>query len=385
MLRTTLIVCFCVACLLVAAGCSDGSGVANAADRSQSTSNGDTESGRDDSGDSEDDALDISNDPPLQTSQAELDASLHCTAFEHADKPPVLLVHGTTVTGTEQYTAFYTPQLVELGFDVCIVTYPDRGLGDMQVSAEYVVNALRSIYTETGRKVAMIGHSQGGLMPRWAIKFFPSARQALADFVMIAGPNHGTTIALPGILAESLSGLLGLDRLSQGLAPEAVYQFEPGSDFVTALNAEDETPGEIDYTALYTLYDEIVRPVVPEPTAALDFEQGNPQVSNILLQDVCPAHLSEHFAIGTADSLAFVLAVDAISNPGPADVERAGGASGLCGLLPVDLADLAMPENVARLLEIVDSSVREPELDPNLAAEEPELMDYAQHQREPGA
>ena len=81
------------------------------------------------------------------------------------------------MTGTEQYTAFDMPQVVARGFDTCVVTYPDCGLGDMQVSVEYMVYALRRMHAATGRKVAaMIGHSQDGLTPRWAIKFWPSAR-----------------------------------------------------------------------------------------------------------------------------------------------------------------------------------------------------------------
>lgn len=323
-------------------------------------------------------SVDTRNDPALRTTQAELDDALHCTPFANPDKPPVLLIHGTTVTGTEQYTAFYTPQLVSLGFDVCIVTYPDRGLIDQQISAEYVVNALRRIYNETGRKVAMIGHSQGASMPRWALRFFPSTRQAVADFVLIAGPNHGTTVSLPAAIAEQLLDVLGLASLPVGLVPEALYQFAPGSDFVAAVNSEDETPGAVDYTSLYTLFDELVQPAAPTPTAALDFGQDNPRVSNILLQDVCPGHLAEHFSIGTTDTLAFALALDAISNPGPADVTRAGGSSQLCGLLPVNLAELTMPQRAADLLTIVASTVGNGLPDPHLANAEPPLMDYAQ-------
>lgn len=322
--------------------------------------------------------VDTSNDPPLRTAQADLDAALNCTPFENPDKPPVLLIHGTTVTGTEQYTAFYTPKLVSRGFDVCIVTYPDRGLIDQQISAEYVVNALRRIHGETGREVAMIGHSQGASMPRWALRFFPSARDAVADFVLIAGPNHGTTVSLPAALGEQLFDLTGLGSLPIGLVPEAIYQFAPGSDFVAAVNSGDETPGDVDYTSVYTLFDELVQPAAPVPTAALDFDQDNPRVANILLQDVCPGHLAEHFSIGTTDTLTFALALDAISNPGPADVTRAGGASELCGLLPLDLAELAMPQRAADLLTIVASTVGNGPPDPHLAAGEPPLMDYAQ-------
>ncbi|MDT0636417.1 lipase, partial [Salinisphaera sp. W335] len=124
---------------------------------------------------------------------------------------------------------------------------------------------------------------------------------ALEDFVLIAGPNHGTTVAFPADLLGSLFETLGLGGLPVGLLPESIYQFARGSDFVTALNAGDETPGDIDYTNLYTVFDELVQPVSPVPTAALDFGKDNPQVANILLQDVCPGHLTEHITIGTTD------------------------------------------------------------------------------------
>ncbi|MES1945738.1 Lipase B [Salinisphaera sp. C84B14] len=377
-----------VAGMTVLAGCNDDDAnieltSANQTGATPADNQGSTP-GRGDSADGVEGVDEAFVGPALQTEPAELDRSLNCTAFEHPDKPPVLLVHGTTVTGTEQFTTFYTPQLVALGFDVCIVTYPDRGLGDMQVSAEYVVHALRTIHAQTGRKIAMIGHSQGGVMPRWAIKYWPSARAAVADFVMLAGVNHGTDVALPAAVADSLTTFLGIDRFPVGFAPAVTYQFARSSNFVAALNAGDETPGEIDYTALYTLYDELVRPVVvPEPTAALEYEQGNPKVANILLQDICPGHVSEHFVIGTADSLAFALALDAISNDGPANVERAGGASALCGLLPVDIAQIVMPGSAVGLLDVVASTLREPEIGPNLTASEPPLMPYAQQPARP--
>ena len=137
---------------------------------------------------------------------------------------------------------------------------------------------------------------------------------------MIAGPNHGTAVALPSALGETLFDPVQLDCLLElpvGI-PAMLYQFELDSDFETALNAGDETPGDIDYTAHYTLTDELVQP------AALDYEQDDLRVSNILWQEVCPGHLSDHFLVGTADSLAFALALDAISQPRPADIERAG-------------------------------------------------------------
>lgn len=318
----------------------------------------------------------IASDPAFVTPQATLDSALHCTPFEHPDKPPVLLVHGTFATGALQYTLFYLPQLTSLGYDVCFVTYPDRGLGDMQISAEYVVNAIGRVYAATGRKVAMIGHSQGASMPRWAIKFWPSTQQALDDFVLLAGPNHGTTVAFAGDLIGQLFANLGLSALPIGLLPEAVYQFAPNSNFNAAVNAGDETPGEIDYTAVYTRLDELVEPVEPVPTAALDFNQGNPKVTNVLIQDICPLALVDHVTIGTTDPVAFALAVDAISHSGPANVDRAGGGS-LCTLLPVDLSTLLIAPPVQSLLQIAIDTLQAGVPNPHLAAGEPPLMSYA--------
>jgi triacylglycerol lipase len=259
-------------------------------------------------------------EPAFETPKADLDANLRCLPFTHPDKPPVLLVHGTFTAGNEQYNWTYVPLLDDRGFDVCTVTYPDRGLGDQQISAEYVVNALRSIYAQTGRKVAMIGHSQGATMPRWALKYWPSARDVVEDFVMQAGPNHGTTVADPAGGGSPLP------------LPEAFWQFAPSSNFIKALNHGDETPGDISYTNLYTTFDELVEPSAPVPTAALEFNAGNPKITNLLLQDLCPGRFVDHVTIGLTDRLSFELALDAISNPGPANVERAGGAATLCGL-----------------------------------------------------
>lgn len=305
------------------------------------------------------------DEPSLETPQDQLDAALVCTPFTHPDKPPVLLVHGTFTNGYEQYDWTYLPLLANRGFDVCAVSYPDRGMGDQQVSAEYVVNALRRIHAETGRKVAMIGHSQGAGMPRWALKWWPSARDAVEDFVLQAGPNHGTSVAsMPPVLP----GVTGM--------PAAFYQFGVDSMFIEAVNRDDETPGEVSYTSLYTQFDELVQPVTPVPTAALDFGMDNPNVTNLLLQDLCLGRFVDHITIGLTDRLAFELTLDAISNPGPADIERAGGAA-LCGLAPFVPEQIVADEAVTAMLAIM---AKEEQAFPewHLVSEEPPLKPYAQ-------
>ncbi|MGB1581107.1 MAG: lipase, partial [Nevskiales bacterium] len=69
----------------------------------------------------------------------------------------------------------------------------------------------------------MIGHSQGALMPRWALKWWPSARDLVQDFVLQAGPNHGTDVAGANPLFDVLNGLTG--------TPAAFFQMGSDSAF----------------------------------------------------------------------------------------------------------------------------------------------------------
>lgn len=296
-------------------------------------------------------------DPDYSVPVAELDAALDCDEFTNTDKEPVLLVHGTFTAGHEQWDWNYAILLRETGHDVCIVTYPDRGFGDQQISAEYVARAVQRIRAESGRKVDMIGHSQGASMPRWAIKWWPSVQAALDDFVLLAGPVHGTSVA---------SGSLPTGQ------PPAFFQFSPSSNFIQALNEGDETPGPISYTSIYTRYDELVQPVDP-PTAALDPGIDDPAVANILLQDVCPGNLADHLTIGTVDRLTQSLTLDAIDNPGPTDLARVGVDEALCALEPLYVVPDTFPALAEQFQRSMDSGFPEFET----VTEEPPLRDYA--------
>ena len=237
--------------------------------------------------------------------------ALACTDFTHPEREPVLLVHGTFTEGPEQYLWNYALELGARGFDWCTITYPNRGFGDLQLSGEYVAWAVLAIHGATGRKVDVAGHSQGGLVPRWAIRWWPSATAAVDDFVGVASPNHGGELATLSDLGTPPTGL-----------PPFVWQVHPDSNFLAVLNADDETPGDIDYTQVYTLTDELIQPVVPVPTAALDWQQDNARVANLLLQELCPLRVVDHLTIGTTDRVAFELVVDAFIHKGPADPAR---------------------------------------------------------------
>lgn len=243
-------------------------------------------------------------DAPYSVERSKLQAAWDCKGGrEGLDGSgigePILLVHGTGVTRRQNFGWNYWTVLPAQGFEVCWVALPHGALQDAQVSAEYVAWAIKKIAAATDERVDVLGHSQGGLLPRWAIKWFASGRK-VDDYVGLATPNHGTSAA---------------DAASAGgRCFESCWQMRRSARFIAALNRDEETPGAISYTSIYTQTDELVQPVGTQ-----DLQGG----SNISLQDLCPGRPVDHVAI-VGDAVTFSLVLDALTATGPADPERAG-------------------------------------------------------------
>jgi triacylglycerol lipase len=262
--------------------------------------------------------------PTLETNVVDLDRAIQCPIAFSGEHDPILLVHGTAGRAEDHWALDYQKILPDLGFDVCTVRLPHFAMGDIQTSVEYVVHAVRVISAASGQPVDMVGYSQGGLEPRWAVKYWPDVQAAVDDIVTLATPHHGT--------------IVGDAACVGGTCDPAVWQMRPGASFIASLNTDDETPGAIDYTSLYSIHDELVQPVLPVPTAAL---AGGTTIS---IQDVCPGRFVNHGA-EPLDAAVFALAIDALTHPGPADPSRVLAAQpDLCtqlflpGLTPDDAA-----------------------------------------------
>jgi hypothetical protein len=148
-----------------------------------------------------------------------------------------------------------------------------------------------------GRKFAVFGISQGGLLPRFALTYWPDLRRKVSDVLAAAGTQHGTTV------------LRGCTPATP--CTPANWQQARHSNLLDAINSQpDETPGDMSYTTVRSFADETVQPQGGKhPTSALDGAR------NILIQDVCPGRATTH--IGTAvDSVSFVAFVDAIAHGG---------------------------------------------------------------------
>jgi triacylglycerol esterase/lipase EstA (alpha/beta hydrolase family) len=243
--------------------------------------------------------------PALSVSNDRLDGALSCTANVGRGRQTVLFVPGTTVNPREDYSWNWFHALDKLGRPYCAVTLPFNTTGDTQIASEYVVSAIRTVFARTGRKVQVLGHSQGGTEPRFALRFWPDLRAKVDDYVAFAATNHGSPFIHP---------------LCTPSCTPALWQQIDGSNYIRAMNSYQETFAGISYTQIYTHLDQFVQPNLDNHgTTSLS---GPGEITNVATQDVCPANTAEHIAVGTYDPVAYALAMDALDHPGPANPSR---------------------------------------------------------------
>ncbi|MFF3764315.1 esterase/lipase family protein [Streptomyces sp. NPDC001922] len=213
---------------------------------------------------------------------------------------PVVLVHGTLGNSIDNWLGL-APYLVQRGYCVFSLDYGQlpgvpffHGLGPIEASARQLSAYVDRVLAATGAAEAdLVGHSQGGMMPRHYLKFLGGAEKVNA-LIGLAPDNHGTTLnGLTWLLDQFPGAKDAISRSAPGLTDQVA-----GSDFLTRLNEGGDTVPGVRYTVIATKYDEVV---TPYRSAFL----SGPDVRNVVLQDLCSVDLSEHVAIGLLDRIAF--------------------------------------------------------------------------------
>ena len=165
---------------------------------------------------------------------------------------------------------------------------PPGGTGHIAASAGELAVFVERVLAATGAaKIDLVGHSQGGMMPRYYLRFLGGAAN-VHSLVGLSPSNHGTTVGGFTSLLALLPGGPQTGALELVCGPSCEEQFQ-GSSFLTDLNAGGDTVPGVNYTVIETSYDEVVTPY----TSA--FLSG-PGVTNIDLQQQCPLDASEHLA-----------------------------------------------------------------------------------------
>jgi pimeloyl-ACP methyl ester carboxylesterase len=214
---------------------------------------------------------------------------------------PVILVHGLAANMSLNWS-YDSPQLAAAGYCVFALTYgldertagwPYRpgGLVPMQQSSKELKVFVKRVLKATGaRKVDLIGHSEGTVMPRWYLERRNGARNVkrfialtpLWDGTQLGGlPTLRDTLATAGLSQAAIDAVSGFCA--------SCPQFLKGSTYLNELNADGIAVPGIVHTNIVTRYDELVTPY----TSGLMPDGG----TNIVVQDVCPADVSEHGAV----------------------------------------------------------------------------------------
>jgi len=207
---------------------------------------------------------------------------------------PVVLVHGTFADMSNSWQAI-SPLLKNNGYCVFALNYGDYngsgaigvyGVDDIPTSAGELNAFVDKVLAATGApEVDLVGHSQGGMMPRYYLKNLGGAAE-VHTLVGLSPSNHGTTLDGLFILSNFFPGA---NQFTGALCP-ACEQQRAGSAFITSLNSGGETVPGVDYTVIQTRYDQVVTPY----TSA--FLSGS-NVRNVLLQNQCILDLGDHLSM----------------------------------------------------------------------------------------
>jgi triacylglycerol esterase/lipase EstA (alpha/beta hydrolase family) len=222
-----------------------------------------------------------------------------------------VLVHGTLENMTFNWFSL-APLLKNAGYCVFALNYgeePSRhlavvpgsaypgGTAPIEKSARELGAFVARVLAATGAAtVDIVGHSQGGMMPRYYLRFDGGAGK-VTHLIGLSPSNHGRRLG-------RLSRLTEAPRVLGSLLGPAQREQAAGSDFLRKLNAGGDTIPGVRYTVIETRYDEVI---VPYTSAFL----RGPDVTNILLQRACRLDLSDH-ATTPFDSIALRYVLNAL-------------------------------------------------------------------------
>ena len=200
---------------------------------------------------------------------------------------PVVLVPGTFESMLKNWSTL-SPYLKARGYCVFALDYGvTNGIpatGPVADSARELAPFVDRVLAATGaKKVDVVGHSQGGMMPRYYLGFLGGAKRVDA-LVGIAPSNHGTS----GLITPTPDVLAVQPSYDNALC-QACGDQQAGSPFMTELNSIGDTVNGPFYTVIATVYDEVVTPYRSQFLAG-----SAKQVTNLTIQDKCPLDPVEH-------------------------------------------------------------------------------------------
>lgn len=223
---------------------------------------------------------------------------------------PVVLVHGYGASASTTYPLL-APVLKATGYCVYALNWggeepqPFYGYGSLRDAAHDLATFVDTVLARSGAtKVDNVGHSAGGVMTRWYLNKLGGGEKVSKFFAVAPATNgtdvNGLTTMLPHTSPLVVNGLADT-------AQPAVRDLMQNSDFVKQVNSPSPILPTVKYQVLATAADTVVTPVESQ------FLPSAPNVTNILLQDICPQDNASHQTI-TSDFVFIQLVENFLGN-----------------------------------------------------------------------
>lgn len=315
-------------------------------------------------------------DAPYSLSEEELRKALYIpSGFQYGagSKRPVIMIPGTGSYGGMNFRNNLRKLLNGQPFaDPVWLNIPGAMLLNTQVNSEYVayaINYISAACISNKDNIAVISWSQGGLDTQWALKYWPSTRKVLKDFLPVSPDFKGTILG-------NLICLSGDSDLNLPCAP-ALIQQKATSNYVATLRSGGGDSAYVPTTTFYSgFFDEVVEPQQGTGASAYMKDTRNVGVSNNEVQTVCAGQPGGGFyghAGVLIHPLTYALIIDALTNEGPGSLDRIDVAS-VCNNVIAPGLDLDDSIDTLGLIAVAGVSLL---ASPYRRITEPEIMSYA--------
>ena len=219
---------------------------------------------------------------------------------------PVVLVHATMADEGSNWVTL-APLLANEGYCVYAFNYGATlaslelwpfigpridGLNHIEGSAKELSSFVNNVLSKTkASKVNLVGHSQGGMMPNYYIKYLGGSSK-VNELIGLAPSNHGTTLdGITNFVEEfPFATELVTDLLEFLGAPSLPEQTEKSAFMTKLFGSGEPVVAGVKDVVVETNHDEVVTPYTHA------FLSGS-NVTNITIQSQCPSDPVAHIGM----------------------------------------------------------------------------------------